>query len=239
MASATGTGERVNPGTVSAAAIREYLDSRRGWVRGVEWASGRRYLPARMSDRATPLYLIAYSFRDQRAARQLSLAVEQDWSLAPESCREAYDAILFQAAGLIVIQLRRSNLCGCLGHRHPLVREKPFAEPHHSLGSVAVGEMDLAYRHIEAWQALPLSDTALDARFLEGSRLEDFRKKQFRLKALSVILHETHHLVCPQEPETAIRQRSVGFYHDTIAHYVENATATLSLTIDRSFYRFG
>lgn len=229
----------MNPAIVSPAAIHEYLHSRSGWIRGVEWASGRRYLPARFSDRSTPLFLVAYSFRDTRAARQLSLAVEQDWSLAPDSCRDAYDAILFQAPGLMVIQLRRSNVCGCLGHLHPAVRERAFAEPHDALGRVAAGEMDLAYRRIEAWQALPLSDTALDARFLEGSRLEDFRTKQFRLKMLSIILHETHHLVSPQEPENAIRERSLSFYHDALAAYVENATATLSLTIDRSFYRFG
>jgi hypothetical protein len=36
-----------------------------------------------------------------------------------------------------------------------------------------------------------------------------------------------------------VRQRSLGFYHDALASYVENAMATLSFTIDRSFSRLG
>ncbi|MDE3178174.1 MAG: hypothetical protein KGM47_00830, partial [Acidobacteriota bacterium] len=99
------------------------------------------------------------------------------------------------------------------------------------------GEIDVAYRSIKPWPALPLSDTALDAKFFEGTRLEEFRKKQFRLKMLSIILHETHHLVAPHEPEGKIRQQSLAFYHDSLAGYVESATATLSLTLDRSFHR--
>ncbi|MGH9355519.1 MAG: hypothetical protein ACRD10_05255, partial [Terriglobia bacterium] len=137
----------------------------------------------------------------------------------------------------IVIQLRRDNVCGCLGHGHPAVREAPFAELHDALRGVRPGEMDLAWRRVASWQALPLSDTALDVKFLEGSRLEEFHKKQFRLKLLSILLHETHHLACPEEPETAIRGRSLTFYHDALASYVEGAMATLSLTIDRSFSR--
>jgi len=45
-------------------------------------------------------------------------------------------------------------------------------------------------------------------------------------------------MVRTQEPETSIRERSLRFYHDSLAHYVENAKASLSLTIDRSFSRF-
>ncbi|MGH9447926.1 MAG: hypothetical protein ACRD3O_19715, partial [Terriglobia bacterium] len=161
-----------------------------------------------------------------------------DWMDVPGHCREVYDETLSQAPGLIVVQIRRKNACGCLGHRHPMVKEAPFAESHDALGGVDVGEMDIAYKPVETWQALPLSDTAMDAKFSEGSRLEEFHKVQFRLKLLSIILHETHHLVSPQEPESDIRRRSVAFYHDALAAYVENATATLSLTIDRSFYRF-
>jgi hypothetical protein len=185
------------------------------------------------------LAVIAHSFRDARTARQLSLCLEQDWLDVPQPCRDAYDELLFKAPGLIVIQLRRNNVCGCLGHRHPLVRELPFAESHDALGGAPIGEMDIAYQRVQAWQALPLSDTAMDTKFLEGSRLEEFHKKQLRLKLLSIVLHETHHLVCPLEPEVAIRERSVAFYHDAVASYVENAMATLALTIDRSFSRLG
>ncbi len=224
---------------ISAAAIGEYLHSRRRWVRWRERLAGRQYLPARLGDRCSPLYLVAHHLRDAGAARQLSLAIEQDWMGVPKPCRDAYDRTLSQAPTLMVVQLRRRNACGCLGHRHSVVKEAPFAEPHDALGGVEIGEMDLAYKPVETWRALPLSDTAMDAKFSEGSRLEEFHKVQFRLKLLSIILHETNHLVSPQEPEIAIRQRSVSFYHDALAAYVENATSTLSLTIDRSFFRFG
>lgn len=225
--------------SLSAAAILEYLHSRPRWVRWQEWLRGRRYLSTRFGDRSRPLVMVAHSSRDGRAARQVSLALEQDWVEAPQSGRNVYDEILFSAPGLIVIQLRQNNLCGCLGHRHPAVREAPFAESHDAFGGVAVGEMDIAYKRVETWQALPLSDTALDAKFLEGSRLEEFHKKQFRLKLLSIVLHEINHLVTPQVTESIIRERSMAFYHDSVGNYVENAVATLSLTIDRSFSRLG
>jgi hypothetical protein len=224
---------------ISAAAVLDYLHSRRRWLRWRDWAAGRRYLPTRLGQRSTPVFVIAHSFRDARTARQVSLAVEHGWMTVPELCRAEYEEVLDRAPEIMVVQLRRNNSCGCLGHRHPVVREDPFAEPHDALGGVAVGEMDLAYKLVETWLALPLSDTALDALFIEGSRQEEFRKNQFRLKLLSIILHETHHLVSPHEAESAIRQRSLAFYHDALAAYVEAATATLSLTIDRSFYRFG
>jgi len=69
--------------------------------------------------------------------------------------------------------------------------------------------------------------------------LEEFHARQFRLRMLSVLLHETNHLVAPDEPETSVRERSLAFYHDALASYVENTIAMLSLTIDRSFSRLG
>lgn len=225
--------------SLSSAAILEYLHSRPRWVRWQEWLRGRRYLSTRFGDRSRPVVIVAHSSRDGRAARQVSLALEQDWVEAPQNGRNVYDEILFCAPGLIVIQLRQNNLCGCLGHRHPAVREAPFAESHDAFGGAAVGELDIAYKRVETWQALPLSDTALDAKFLEGSRLDEFHKKQFRLKLLSIVLHEINHLVTPQVAESIIRERSMAFYHDSVGNYVENAVGTLSLTIDRSFSRLG
>ena len=193
----------------------------------------------RFSDRTHPLVIVSHSFRDAAMARQVALAVEQNWAEVPTHCREVYDQILFKAPGLVVVQLRRKNICGCLGHRHVAVREGPFAEDHDAFGGARVGEMDIACKRIEAWSALPLSDTALDTKFREGTRLKEFRAQQFRLRLLSVLLHEINHLVSPDEPETSVRSRSLAFYHDALASYVENAVATMSLTIDRSFSRLG
>ena len=223
----------------SPASIEEYLRSLPRWIRWRQWASGRRYRVVRFAGRARPLVIVAHSFRDAAMARQVALSVEQVWAGVPGLCREVYDEILFKAPGLVVVQLRRKNICGCLGHRHVVVREAPFAETHDAFGGARVGEMDIAYQRIETWQALPLSDTALDAKFLEGTRLKEFRAQQFRLRLLSVLLHETNHLVYPDEPEASVRSRSLAFYHDALAGYVENAVATMSLTIDRSFSRLG
>lgn len=224
---------------ISPAVILEYLHSRPRLERWLEWAGGRRHLVTRFGDRQYPLVVTAHSFRDARAARQVCRCVEQDWLEAPAACREAYKSVLSKAPALMVVQLRRKNLCGCLGHRHPVVTERAFAALGDALDGLGAGEMDVACAQVSAWQALPLADTTLDVKFLEGSRLDEFHAKQFRLKLLSIILHELNHLVNPQEQENAIRERSIRFYHDTTADYAENALATLSLTIDRSFSRLG
>jgi len=222
---------------ISATLIADYLHSRPRLARWTEWLTGRRYRLARFQDRATPLVVIAHSFRDASTARQVALAVEQDWLGVPPRCREAYDELLFKAPDIQVIQLRRRNVCGCLGHRHVVVREAPFAEPHEAFACAAIGEIDIAWRRLETWQALPLTDTAFDTKFLEGTRLEEFRAQQFRLKTLSVILHEINHLVSAHEPENTVRERSLSFYRDAMANYMEETMASLSLTIDRSFSR--
>ncbi|HMD99077.1 MAG TPA: hypothetical protein VKM93_17320 [Terriglobia bacterium] len=221
-----------------SASVQAYLASRPRLTRGLEWLSGRRYRLAALGGRS-PVAVIAHSWRDERSARQVALALEEEWTRVPESCRSAYTEILLLAPQLIVVQVRRDNVCGCLAHRHVLVTEKSFAEPHEAFGGAPVGEMDIAVRRVEAWQALPLTDTAFDARFLAGSRLEEFRHRQFRLKLLSILLHETNHLVFPHEPESSVRERSLAFYRAALADYVANTIQTLSLTIDRSFSRFG
>jgi hypothetical protein len=219
------------------AAIRDYLASRPRLTRALAWLRGRRYRLAQFAEGTTPLVVIAYGWRDAAAAAQMALALQQDWPAVPQFCREAYEEILARAPRLIVLDLRRQNRCRCLGHRHPLVREEPFAEPHEAFGGAAAGEVDIAWQRVQAWPALPLQDTALDTRFLEGSRLDEFRSQQFRLRLLSVFLHETHHLVSPSEPEESVRARSLAFYRDALSGYVEEACATLSFTLDRSFFR--
>lgn len=230
----------MNPdGPLAPAEIESYLRARPRRIRWREWLGGRRYRASRFPDRTRPLVIIAHRSRDAARARECALAIEQDWAAVPDACREAYDEILFRAPGLIVLQLRRKNLCGCLGHRHAIVREAPFAEPHEIFRGAGVGELDIAWESVATWPALPFADAALDAKFLEGSRLEEFHQEQFRLRLLSVFLHETHHLVAPEEPEERVRERSLGFYREALAHYVEDACASLSLTIDRSFSRMG
>jgi hypothetical protein len=229
--------ERVDSHLVVA--IENYLRARPRWMRWREWLRGRRYSLALFAARSRPLVVIAHSFRDASRADQLVQAVEEDWLGVPAACRAAYEEILERAPGVLVVQLRRTNICGCLGHRHVVVKEAPFAEPHDALGGAPAGEMDIAYHRVEGWLASPLMDTALDTQFMAGSRLKEFHTQQLRLRLLSILLHEAHHMVCSQEPEDSVRKRSVAFYRDALASYVENTRATMSLTIDRSFSRFG
>ena len=222
-----------------SSAVERYLRARPANLRWREWLGGRRYRLAKLRDRPHPLFVIASQFRDSERAAELARALEYDWTEVPSQCREAYDEILFRAPQIVVIQLVRTNVCGCLAHRHVAVREAPFAMPHDAFGGEHAGEMDIAFERVKNWHALPLSETALDAKFLDGSRLEEFHAAQFRLRLLSIVLHETNHLVLPREPETSVRERSLAFYREALAAYTENAVATLSFTIDRSFSRLG
>ena len=225
-----------------SSSVTRYLASRPARVRSLEWVRGRRYRVAQVArpwaetSRALAV-VIAHYRRDSAPAQCLSTALETDWVGVAASYRTDYENILSCAPGMVVVDLRRTNRCGCLGHRHPVVREAPFREPHESLGVQVVGEIDIAWRRVEAWPALPLEETALHARFFEGSRLDDFLSHQFRLRLLSIFLHETNHLAFPHEPEESVRNRSLTFYRNALRSYVEEACAGLSFTIDRSFAR--
>jgi hypothetical protein len=224
--------------SIMPGAVKAYLDSRPRWIRWREWLAGRRYAFAPFPDRPKPLVVVAYSRRDEMKAFEMVHAVERDWAEAPPHCRAAYEEILRNSPKLVIVQFHRSNVCGCLGHRHVIVKERPFAEPHDALGGDPVGELDIAFERVEKWLALPLMDIALDTQFVAGSRLREFQAERLRLQFLSILLHEINHMVNSQEPEASIRERSLAFYRDALARYVENAKASLSLTIDRSFSRF-
>ena len=219
-------------------AVKAFLHSRPRWMRWREWLAGRRYALAAFPDRVRPLVVVAHARQDSVKALEMVRAVERDWAEAPQECREAYEEILGNSPKLVVIQFRRTNICGCLGHRHVIVKEPPFAEPHDALGGDPAGELDIAFARVESWVALPLMDTALDTQFVAGSRLQEFQATRLRLRFLSILLHEINHMVRSQEPETSVRERSLAFYRDALARYVEIAKASLSLTIDRSFSRF-
>jgi hypothetical protein len=227
----------VQESSITPDVVHAYLQSRPRSIRWREWLAGRRYALGAFPDRPNPLVVVAHSRRDAVKAVEVVRAVEQDWAEAPQECREAYGEILEDSPKLVIIQFRRTNICGCLGHRHVIVKEPPFAEPHEALGGDPAGELDIAYERVEKWLALPLTDMALDAQFVAGSRLREFQAERLRLQFLSILLHEINHMVRPQEPEVSIRGRSLAFYRDALAKYVADTKASLSLTIDRSFSR--
>ncbi len=222
-----------------AECVERFLATRPRTVRWLEWLAGRRHRLAAFPDRERPVVVIASRERRTARAEQVAHAIEHDWAETPPHCHDAYEEILEQAPGLIVVQLRRKNVCGCLGHRHVLVKEIPFSEPHDAFGDASVGEMDIAFDRVERWLAQPLMETALDSQFIAGSRRKEFHDQQLRFRLLSILLHETHHMVAPQVPEDVVRERSLTFYREALANYVEVARATMSFTIDRSFSRLG
>jgi len=219
--------------------VGNYLASRPAAARWLEWLAGRRYRLAAFPDRSLPVVVVAERGRNRARGEQVARAIEKDWAETPAPCREAYEDVLAQAPGLIVVQLRRKNVCGCLGHRHVMVKEVPFSEPHDAFGDATVGEMDIAFDRVEGWLAQPLMDTALDTQFIAGSRRKEFHDQQLRFRLLSILLHEIHHMVTPHAAEDVVRERSLTFYREALANYVEVARASLSFTIDRSFSRLG
>ena len=171
-------------------------------VRTYRWLRGSEQLLVRPAAEL-PLVLIAYGKADREGVDRLQTALEETWLTLPESFRRRYASILQSAPPLIVVLLRRRNICSCLGHHHPPGTESRLTGRLRDLSGVRTGELDLAYEAIRDWEPLPLSHLALPPEAL-----------------LTIFLHEIHHLVSPQEPESVVRGHSQKFYEDTLTHFV-------------------
>lgn len=179
------------------------------WLRGTEQVLVR---PAA----ELPLVLIAYAAGDQDGVERFRNSLEETWLTLPESFRRRYRPILEQAPPLIVVLLRRHNLCSCLGHHHPRGTESRLTRRLRNVSGIRTGELDLAFEAIRDWEPLPLSHLALPA---EAMSIE-MTSFQWHLALLSVFLHEVHHLVWPQEAEPVVREQSQNFYVDVLSHFV-------------------
>ncbi|OFW00357.1 MAG: hypothetical protein A3G20_00830 [Acidobacteria bacterium RIFCSPLOWO2_12_FULL_59_11] len=179
------------------------------WLRGGEQVLVR---PAA----ELPLVLISYPRGDEVGAAHLRESLEATWLTLPGPFRQRYGAILQNAPPLVVVLLRRRNICSCLGHHHPPGTESRLTRRLRNLSGVRTGELDLAYEAIRQWEPLPLSHLALPPE----ADTEEFSSFQWQLALLAVFLHEVHHLVSPQELEQAVRSRSQKFYTDVLAHFV-------------------
>ncbi|MBI4463121.1 MAG: hypothetical protein HY647_00315 [Acidobacteria bacterium] len=179
------------------------------WLRGGEQVLVR---PAT----ELPLVLISYPNGDGVGAAHLRESLEETWLTLPESFRQRYRTILQNAPPLVVVLLRRRNICSCLGHHHPPGTESRLTRKLRNLSGVRTGELDLAYEAIRQWEPLPLSHLALPPE----ADTEEFSSFQWQLALLAVFLHEVHHLVSPQEPEQVVRSQSQKFYTDVLAQFV-------------------
>jgi len=179
------------------------------WLRGSEQTLVR---PA--AD--LPLVLISYSNGDQEGVAHLRQSLEETWLTLSPSFRRRYEAILEKTPSLVVVLLRRRNLCGCLGHHHPRATQSRLTRRLRNLSGVRSGEIDLAFEAIREWEPSPLSRLALPPE----ANPEEISSFQWQLALLAVFLHELHHLVEPRQAERAVREQSQSFYADALAHFV-------------------
>lgn len=179
------------------------------WVRGSEQILVR---PAA----ELPLVLISYVRSDRAGKDDFRQAIEETWPQLPERYRSRYHEVLAAMPSFVVVQLRRKNICTCLGHHHPQGTESRLMHRLHGLSGVRTGELDLAYEAIRQWEPQPLSHMALP---IEPDHPE-LRAFQYQLALLTVFLHELHHLVTPTESEFAVHSRSQKFYDDLLAHFI-------------------
>ncbi len=179
------------------------------WLRGTEQVLVR---PAA----ELPLVLISYAAGDQDGVGRFKVSLEETWLTLPESFRRRYRPILEKAPPLIVVLLRRRNICSCLGHHHPRGTESRLTRRLRNVSGIRTGELGLAFEAIRAWEPLPLRRLALPSE-AHGEEMASF---QWQLALLSVLLHELHHLVEPREAEPVVREQSQKFYVDALSHFV-------------------
>ena len=160
---------------------------------------------------------MAYASGDREGVERFQESLGERWLTVPHTFRRRYDDVLHQTPPLVVVHMRRRNLCTCLGHHHPEGTEGRLTRRLRNLSGVRTGEIDLAYEAIRDWEPLPLSHLALPA---HANDHPEMGITQWQLALLSVFLHELHHLVHPQETEHTVRERSQTFYVDTLTHFV-------------------
>jgi hypothetical protein len=181
------------------------------WLRGTEQILVR---PAA----EVPLVLISHAKGDSEGMERLKQSLEETWMTLPATFRGRYAEVLGQVPALVVVVLRRRNLCDCLGHHHPPGSESRLTKRLRSMSGVATGEIDLAYEAIREWEPQPLSFPALRT----AAETEEFLSFQWQLALLAVFLHELHHLVEPSETESKVRGQSQKFYEDALSHFVSS-----------------
>jgi hypothetical protein len=165
-----------------------------------------------------PLILARYPRGRAHLVESLRDAVAHTFPALPGSIRALYQDTLERATPVVIADLRRRNVCDCLGHHHPPSSHSDFARAFAAETGRKVGEIDLAIESIRDWKPLPLSGLAAEAWVPEcdrGSKTE-FAQARFHAALLAVFLHELEHLAFPDHPEEQVRERSNRFYVDAL-----------------------
>lgn len=183
------------------------------FARWRQWLRGRKQKLIRAGENM-PLLLISYPRDGEAAAAELETAYAHTLPAMGGQARRIYDSLWPALPAIVVVQLRPSNPCGCLGHHHPPGSESRLARRLASELGHAVAEIDLAYESIRSWCPEPLSSLAVSAAPAEMEAL------RFRAALLAVLLHEMEHLAFPDRSEPEIRSRSREFYRQAMAEMV-------------------
>ena len=165
-----------------------------------------------------PLVLARYPRGRATLVEALRAATTQTFPKLPEALRALYRDALSIATPVVIADLRRRNVCDCLGHHHPPASHSGFARAFAQETGRTVGEIDLAVDSIRDWKPLPLSGLAAEAWVPECDRISqtEFAQARFHSALLAVFLHELEHLAFPERPEHQVRERSNTFYVDAL-----------------------
>jgi hypothetical protein len=153
-----------------------------------------------------PLLLLSYPRGQAEAALEVESAYAHLLPSLPHAIRSTYEHVLQRMPALVVVLLRPTNLCGCLGHHHVKGTESRLTRRLRADLGDSVGEVDLAWEAIRGWQPMPLSAMAAEA---TG---EQIGQLHFGAALLAVLLHEMEHLAFPERAEREVRTSSNEFY---------------------------
>jgi hypothetical protein len=171
--------------------------------------------------RELPLVTIAYPRGQREGALELQAALAETWLTIPATLRAHYADVLTRMPPMVVVEMRRRNTCGCLGHFHPAGTESRLTHRLRALSGVDACEMDLAFLAIRDWQPSPLAHTAVREAAGAAGAVE-FELFRLRLALLDVFLHELHHRASPGADEKEVRGHSGDFYAAALDAFVQS-----------------
>jgi len=157
-----------------------------------------------------PLLLLSFPGGERHIAEELRAAWLNTLPLLQSPAAEPYLRMLRELPPVVVVLLRRRNVCTCLGHHHPRGTESRLTRSLVGDSGEEVGEIDLAWEAIRNWRPHPLATLALQDH-------PSFEELHFRTALLTVLVHELEHLAHPDHEENAVRRSSDEFYASVLA----------------------
>jgi len=160
-----------------------------------------------------PILVLRYpkSAAGRRAADELEHAYRQLPMILDPNPLDVYEEVLRLLPATVVTLLREVDPGGCLGHARLTGTESAFSKALAAETGKSVGEVDLAWKLIAAWQPQPLATLAA------ATDTQEDRDLRFGIALLTVLLHELEHLAFPDREEGAVRGRSDRFYQQVLA----------------------